>query len=161
MNLIEEQLKSSQFFGLERAASQIQIRSGFKELIKSSLVGEVYILSCNWSTDLIQLVCPKIKGKNIIANSLKFKDGKCSGFDRKRIILTPEDKFKEFKKIKGEKIVCGDSLPDLLPMIHADKGFAFLSHDSDFIEVCKLLRERFSRNIHIVSNFTDVLKLLK
>ena len=102
-----------------------------------------------------------VERRNILANNLRFKDGKCRGFERKRIILTPKHKFKEFQRIKGDRtIVCGDSLPDLLLLLNADKGFAFISHDKDFIEISQLIKTKFSREIYIVNNFEEVKKLI-
>ncbi len=160
MSLIEGPLKHLDVSSLERAASQIKVRSGFESLVKD-FGGQVYILSCNWSTDLVKLVCPEIDRSKIISNNLRFKDGKCNGFERKRIVLTPEHKFKEFQRIKKDKnIVCGDSLPDLLLLLNADRGFAFVSHDKDFIEVCLLSKTKFLREIHIVDNFEEVRSIL-
>ncbi len=162
MNLIETPLCYLEYSGLQRAASQIKRRDGFNVFLDNFPKSSIYVISCNWSKSLIQLVCPEIPYKNIIANELIFKNGKCKGFDRKNVILTPEDKIRAYKKIqKPEVLYAGDSLPDLLPILNASKGFAFISHDKDFIEVCNKIKEKFSKEIFLVQNFQEVNNIIK
>src|SRR3989339_163856 len=92
--------------------------------------------------------------KNIINNEEEWE--KCLKY------ITAEDKIRAYKKIqKPEVLYAGDSLPDLLPILNASKGFAFISHDKDFIEVCNKIKEKFSKEIFLVQNFQEVNNIIK
>ena len=161
MNLIEDCLKNLNIRGITRAASQIKIRPGFSSFIKGFDKDSRYILSFNWSNQLIGMICSNIPSSNIISNSLNFKDDRCLGFNSRAIILTPDHKFNHFNRLKDRlNVFCGDSLPDLLPCLYSNLAFAFVSHDKEFLSICNMLREKFSRLIYIVNNFNDANRVL-
>lgn len=161
MNLIENCIKHLDTEGLARAASQIRVREGFESFIGRFERDLRYIISFNWSDQLIRMKCPEIPSNNIISNSLRFRRNECLGFYRNRIVLTPEHKFSYFNKLKDKiNIFCGDSLPDLLPCLYSDLAFAFNSHDKEFLSICDMIREKFSRQIYIVNNFNEASHIL-
>ncbi len=162
MNLIEKCLKELNITGLSRAASQITTRHGFTDFVRGFDMKSRYIISFNWSQQLISLLCPDIPFSNIISNRLVFRGEKCIGSARNRTLLTPEDKFRNFTRLKDEKnIFCGDSLPDLLPSVYSDTAFAFVSHDKEFLIICNMLNEKFSRPIYIINNFNEASIILR
>lgn len=155
-------LKKVAVFGLNRAAKQIKIRGGFNNFINNFNEDSRFILSFNWSNELIIKVCSGIPQKNIISNILNFKKEKCIGFNRREFLLTPTDKFKHFNRLKDRfNVFCGDSLADLLPCLYSDVSFAFKSHDSDFLSVCKQINEKFNKRAYLVNNFNDACSILK
>ena len=161
MALIEECLKCLDIKSLRRASSQINIRKGFSSFVNKFSKKERYILSFNWSSQLIRLVCPNIPSNNIISNKLKFNRKKCIGFDRNLIFLTPQHKLVYFNRLKDKiNVFCGDSLPDLLPCLYSNIAFAFKSHDKEFLSIFNILRKKFSRHLYMVDNFKEAGKIL-
>lgn len=162
VNLIEPCLKELDIFGLDRAARQIKVRRGFNNFIKNFNEDSRFILSFNWSNELIIRVCREIQQKNIISNVLNFNKEKCIGFNKAEFLLTPKDKFKHFNRLKGRfNVFCGDSLADLLPCLCSNISFAFKSHDSNFLSICKQINEKFNKKLYLVNDFNDANSLFK
>lgn len=162
MRLVEPFLKDITIKDMARAASQIKVRSGFDKFIEQFNKNDRHIISCNWSDIFVNLVCrSQVPQRNIFSNKLLIKDDKCIGFNYNQIILTPLVKLDFFNKYKSKNnIYCGDSFPDLMPTILSDRGFVFKSHDRAYIELLKLVKERYNRSIVIVKDFNEARSLL-
>eukprot|EP00794_Sanderia_malayensis_P008805 gene8805-9746_t len=113
--------------GLEWAAKQVLLYPGCLDLLKST-VTHVRVVSVNWSTEFIGYSLDNVIPANqIFANHLLNKNGVSDGIVGKEMISS-YDKLKVMQSLlkkdefDGVHIFVGDSITDLLCLIHADLG---------------------------------------
>ncbi|CAI5758320.1 unnamed protein product [Candida verbasci] len=142
----------------EAQAHLIELRSGFVDFVnKCRQIGiEFIILSVNWSSLIIKkaLELNGIFDIKIITNELEFKNGLTTGTWIGNEIRTSEDKLDFVKKYGENFMYIGDSLTDLLPLLHSK--YSFIIQDG---KICEL-DEKYNLNF-IKGNWNDFMNYIE
>ena len=134
-------LKGISKSGIESVSGDAKLNPGCINVL-GHVNSPLYVISVNWSKDLIHSRLGHVDHLRILANSFPLKDQLSTG-EIGRSISTAFDKEKAFKELqvqhsgtcvgRGMTVFIGDSITDLLAMLEADIGVVFGN--------CKTLRK--------------------